>query len=130
MPIHMINKNVLPPVGPAHHVVNGPGYSTRIVRGMDSGSQTARPCQEPKVEKTNLRFDPFRARLLRRRTTMSLEWVANQLRIDSWKYLSKMLSTQPASNGQLTFAEAGDDAKPIISPRKQTGGEPTPLRSA
>ena len=52
--------------------------------------------------------DPVKAALarrLRRETTMSLKWVAQQLGINSWKYLSKMLSAEPTHNGQLTFAD-------------------------
>ena len=43
------------------------------------------------------------ARRVRRQTTMSLAWVAEQLGVGSWRYLSQMLSNVPSENGQLTF---------------------------
>ena len=45
------------------------------------------------------------ARWLRLETTMSLKWVAQELGIGSWKYLSNMLSEQPANSRQLAFTD-------------------------
>ena len=55
------------------------------------------------------------ARLLRRQTTMSLKWVAEQLGMESWKYLSKILSAESVNNVQLTIADGVEGAKSITT---------------
>ena len=55
------------------------------------------------------------ARSLRRQTTMSLKWVAEQLGMGSWKYLSKILSAESVNNLQLTIADGVEGAKSITT---------------
>ncbi len=40
------------------------------------------------------------ARQLRRETTMSLKWIAQELGFDSWKYLSNVLGREVKSSDQ------------------------------
>lgn len=40
------------------------------------------------------------ARRLRRETTMSLKWIAQELAVGSWKYLSNLLRAEPGSSNQ------------------------------
>jgi hypothetical protein len=40
------------------------------------------------------------ARRLRQETTMDLKWIAQELRIGSWKYLSNLLSREQEPSGQ------------------------------
>ena len=55
------------------------------------------------------------ARSVRRQTTMSLKWVAEQLGMGSWKYLSKILSAESVNNVQLTIADGVEGAKSITT---------------
>ena len=55
------------------------------------------------------------ARSLRRQTTMSLKWVAEQLGMESWKYLSKILSAESVNNVRLTIAVGVEGAKSITT---------------
>ncbi len=51
------------------------------------------------------------ARRLRRETTLSLKWIAQQLGVGSWKYLSNLLGQEGPNRAQ---AELG-----LKSPRKE-----------
>ena len=48
------------------------------------------------------------ARRLRRETTMDLKWIASQLGMDSWRYLSKLLSAGKAANQQRMLNQVSE----------------------
>ena len=84
---------------------------------QESGEQKARRIIDEELVKLGLSLEQLRlrrsghpakarvARRLRQETTMSLKWVAQELGIGSWKYLSNMLSEQPANSRQLAFTD-------------------------
>src|SRR5439155_16488041 len=48
---------------------------------------------------------------LRAETTMSLKWIAQQIGIGSWKYLSNLLSAPPSDSKQLTFEASNETSR-------------------
>jgi hypothetical protein len=59
LPVHIIPKEVLPPVAPAHDVVNGPSiFHSHFSR---HGTNNAFSTDPPQANQTILRVDPFSA---------------------------------------------------------------------
>jgi len=52
---------------------------------------------------TNHRIKVCVAQRLRRETTMDLRWIAEELGVGSWKYLSNLLSKEPYTSNQREF---------------------------
>jgi len=51
----------------------------------------------------NHRIKVCLAQRLRRKTTMDLKWIAEELGVGSWKYLSNLLSKEPHASGTTQF---------------------------
>ncbi len=56
-----------------------------------------------KLLSANIRSKVCLAQPLRRETTMGLKWIAEELGIGSWKYLSNLLSKEPHASNQPEF---------------------------
>jgi len=63
-----------------------------------------RRCSEGlKLLWANYRIKVCLAQRLRRKTTMDLRWIAEELGAGSWKYLSNLLSKKPYTSNQQEF---------------------------
>jgi hypothetical protein len=56
-----------------------------------------------KLLSANHRIKVALARRLRRETTMDLKWIAEELGVGSWKYLSNLLNREPHTSSQEEF---------------------------
>jgi len=52
---------------------------------------------------TNHQIKACLAQRLRRETTMDLKWIAEEVGVGSWKYLSNLLSKEPYTSNQREF---------------------------